>query len=341
MKNHRKRPLSTALRFLTGSLSNSGSATSRSRFGRVLAFSCLPGLLVLSLAACGTADPVSISSPVASGVQINTGPEQNRIRSQQDSEAAKLLPAAIKQRGTLVVATTAGTPPLSFHASDDRTVIGSEIDLAQLVADKLGLKLELQVTSWESWPLKTQSGDYDAVFSNVGINSERKKLFDFAPYRAAYMGFLATDGSALKISSAEDISGLKIAVGAGTNQEKILLAWNAQLEKESKKPAELVNFGTASDTLLSLQAGRLDVSLQPYPSAVYQQNTSPGLKIVGQINAGWPNETLVAATTAKNNGLVGALSAAINSSIDDGSYHQVLARWGLSNEAIPSSIAVR
>ncbi|WP_325050033.1 transporter substrate-binding domain-containing protein [Renibacterium salmoninarum] len=66
---------------------------------------------------------------------------------------------------------------MSFHATDDNTVIGSEIDLAQLVADKLGLSLDLQVTSWESWPLKTQSGAYNLVFSNVGINDERKKLF--------------------------------------------------------------------------------------------------------------------------------------------------------------------
>ncbi|AJT40863.1 ABC transporter substrate-binding protein [Psychromicrobium lacuslunae] len=298
-------------------------------------------IAVSTLVACGVTDPVSAVSPAASGAQINTGPEQNRIRAQLDPAAAKLVPAAVKNRGSLVVATTGSTPPLSFHATDDRTVIGSEVDLAQLVADKLGLSLNVQLTSWESWPLKTQSGDYDAVFSNVGINAERKKLFDFAPYRAAFMGFLATTKSNLQINSAEDISGLKVAVGSGTNQEKILLAWNAQLEKEAKKPAELVNFSSASDTLLSLQAGRLDVSLQPYPSAVYQQSTSSALKIVGQINAGWPSETLVAATTAKNNGLVDALSAAINSAIKDGSYRQVLQRWGLSNEAIPSSTVVR
>lgn len=307
----------------------------------VFAVVALTLLTALGLASCGVADPVSVNSPIASGVQINTSPEQNRIRSQVDPAAAKLLPAKVKSRGSLVVATTAGAAPLSFHATDDQTVIGSEVDLAQLVADKLGLTLDLQVTSWESWPLKTQSGDYDAVFSNVGINAERKKLFDFAPYRAAYMGFLATSKSSLTIKSAADISGLKIGVGTGTNQEKILLAWNAQLEKEGKKPAELVNLGTASDTLLSLQAGRLDVSLQPYPSAAYQQNTSSGLKIIGQVNAGWPSETLVAATTAKNSGLVDALSAAINSAIKDGSYGQVLQRWGLNNEAIPTSTVVR
>ena len=96
------------------------------------------------------------------------------------------------------------------------------MDIAQLVADKLGLELDVQVTSWENWPLKTQSGDLEAVFSNVGINADRVKLFDFSSYRAAYMGFEAKRDSTYDIKDSDDISGLKISVGSGTNQEKIL-----------------------------------------------------------------------------------------------------------------------
>lgn len=142
------------------------------------------GLLSLGLSspsACGSPDPVSAKPAGAVGSttspSINTSPDQNRIRVEKDPTVSALLPQKIQDRRSLVVATTAGAAPLSFHATDDNTVIGSEIDLAQLVADKLGLSLDLQVTSWESWPLKTQSGAYNLVFSNVGINDERKKLF--------------------------------------------------------------------------------------------------------------------------------------------------------------------
>jgi polar amino acid transport system substrate-binding protein len=64
------------------------------------------------------------------------------------------------------------------------------------------------------------------------------------------------------------------------------------------------------------------------------------LKIVGKVNAGWPSETLVAATTLRDNGLAEPISAAINSTIEDGSYANVLERWGLSEEAVPESIPV-
>ena len=88
------------------------------------------------------------------------------------------------------------------------------------MADKLGLALDVQVTSWENWPLKTQSGDFEAVFSNVGINKDRVKLFDFSTYRAAYMGFEAKKSSTYNIKGADDISGLKVSVGRAPTRRR-------------------------------------------------------------------------------------------------------------------------
>jgi polar amino acid transport system substrate-binding protein len=314
--------------------------------------STLPALLALS-AVVGSATLTGCSDPSAAasvgsaettaagnGVVYNTSPDQQRIRAEKDAALAAEVPDLIGKDGKLTVATTAGSVPLSFHATDDKTPIGSELDLAQLVADKLGLELDVQVTSWENWPLKTQSGDFEAVFSNVGINADRVKLFDFASYRAAYMGFEAKKSSSYDIKGADDISGLKVSVGSGTNQEKILLAWNKELEGKGKAPAELQYYSSEADTILALSSGRTDLNIGPYPSAVYRQNTRNDLKVVGKVNAGWPNETLVAATTLKGNGLAPVLTDALNSAIQDGSYGKVLERWGLSEEALPSSTTV-
>ena len=238
------------------------------------------------------------------------------------------------------MATTAGSIPLSFHASDDKTPIGVELDIAQLVADKLGLELDVQVTSWENWPLKTQSGDFEAVFSNVGINAARVKLFDFSSYRAAYMGFEAKKSSSYSIKGSDDISGLKISVGSGTNQEKILIAWNKELEAKGKAPAVLQYYSSDADTILALSSGRTDLNIAPFPSVTYRENTRDDLKVVGKVNAGWPSETLVAATTLKGNGLAPAITGALNSAIKDGSYGKVLERWGLSEEALAESKTV-
>lgn len=312
---------------------------------RLLALAVLPAVVLPALAGCS--DPgasAAGASPSASaarnGVVYNTSPEQNRIRAQKDPAAAAAVPAAIGKDGKLTVATTAGSIPLSFHATDDKTPIGVEVDIAQLVADKLGLALDVQVTSWENWPLKTQSGDFEAVFSNVGINKDRVKLFDFSTYRAAYMGFEAKKSSTYSIKGADDISGLKVSVGSGTNQEKILLAWNKDLESRGKAPATLQYYSSDADTILALSSGRTDLNIAPYPSVSYRENTRNDLKVVGKVNAGWPSETLVAATTLKGNGLAPAITDALNSAIKDGSYGKVLERWGLSEEALSESKTV-
>lgn len=315
--------------------------------GRVRSLAALPAVVLLGTAALSAcADPgasatgSAVTTAARNGVVYNTAPDQQRIRAEKDAALAAKVPELIGKDGKLTVATTAGSIPLSFHATDDKTPIGVELDLAQLVADKLGLELDIQITSWENWPLKTQSGDFEAVFSNVGVNKDRVKLFDFATYRAAYMGFEAKKSASYDIRGADDISGLKVSVGSGTNQEKILLAWNKELEGKGKAPAVLQYYSTDADTILALSSGRTDLNIGPYPSTVYRENTRDDLKVVGKVNAGWPSETLVAATTLRGNGLAPVLTEALNSAIRDGSYAEVLERWGLSEEALPESKTV-
>ncbi|MCL7679589.1 transporter substrate-binding domain-containing protein, partial [Klebsiella pneumoniae] len=102
----------------------------------------------------------------------------------------------------------------------NKTLLGSEADIARLVAESLGLEVNVVPTSWEDWPLGVTSGKYDAAISNITVTKERKEKFDFATYRKDSLGFYVKSTSPLsKIDKAEDIAGLKIIVGSGTNQE--------------------------------------------------------------------------------------------------------------------------
>jgi polar amino acid transport system substrate-binding protein len=268
-------------------------------------------------------------------VVVDTGPEQaDRVRTEEDPDASRLVPADIADDGKLTVGVAgAGEPPLGFLADDNATVVGSEVDIASLVADSLGLELEVVNVAWEQWPLGLQSGDLEAVFSNVGVNAARLELFDFATYRQGVMAFTAPADSDLAIESSADISGLTVAVGSGTNQERILLDWNAENEAAGREPATLEYYANAGDALLAIQSGRIDTYLGPNPNAVYQESVGE-VAIVGTVNAGWPNTTYVAATSLKGNGLVDAFQAALQHVFDDGTYERTLQRWGLSDEAV-------
>ena len=83
-----------------------------------------------------------------------------------DNAAIARIPASYRfvEPGTLTVAISAlNSPPLALLASDNRTRIGSDPDIARLLAGSLGLKLKLVPTAWEDWPLGITSGRYDVA----------------------------------------------------------------------------------------------------------------------------------------------------------------------------------
>ncbi|RII43067.1 ABC transporter substrate-binding protein [Galactobacter valiniphilus] len=255
------------------------------------------------------------------------------------------VPAAVQQlkdsgftpihAGELTVATTGASAPISFTADDGKTLIGSDVDVAQLIADGLGLKLRVETTAWADWPLGVQSGKYDVVLSNVGVTEERKDLFDFATYRHGLHTFLVTKGPPLKdVKEAKDIAGLKIVVGSGTNQEKILTAWNKANEKAGLAPAELVYYDDQSAALLALKSGRVDASFGPNPTSVYQAQVDPELRTVGRVNAGWPDNSDVGVVTAKGNGLVQPVATVLEAARTSGKLTAALTRWQLQGEQV-------
>ncbi|GHH48012.1 polar amino acid transport system substrate-binding protein [Streptomyces umbrinus] len=309
---------------------------------RTLAASVVALVVAPLLSACG-GDSDAATGTGSSGTKkaggVNIGPDQNRIRGKKVDEIAALVPAAIRERGTLKLGQSAdASPPLGFYATDDKTRIGSEIDLATLVADTLGLKLDNDEVSWENLFVGLDSGKFDAVFSNVTVTEERKEKYDFATYRLDNISFEAKKGTDWKVDGPEDVAGRTIAVSSGTNQEKILVDWSKQNEKAGRKAVTIKYFQKDTDYYLALQSGRIDAYLGPSPSAAYHVASAGQSQVIGTLSgAGDDLQGKIAATTKKGSGLVDAYAAAINHVIEDGSYGRVLKRWGLSSEAVPKS----
>ncbi|MFD7894584.1 ABC transporter substrate-binding protein [Streptomyces sp. NPDC059743] len=298
----------------------------------------------LSLSACGNSADGSTDEVVAKdggkdGLRINLSPDQKRITTPKVNSIAALLPAAIRERGTLEVADSAGSvPPLSFYATDDKTVIGVESDIASLIADVLGLKLSYNTVDWANIFVGLDSGKYDVGISNITVTEERKEKYDFATYRLDNLAFEAKKGGDWKVASPTDVAGRTIGVGSGTNQEKLLVDWSKQNVKNGLKATDIKYYQNASDYYLALGSGRLDAYLGPNPVAAYHAASTGETEIIGTYSGGGADvQGKIAATTKKDNGLIKALHEALGTVIGNGTYEKVLARWGLSNEAVTSS----
>ncbi|MFH8692468.1 ABC transporter substrate-binding protein [Streptomyces sp. CB02115] len=309
------------------------------RRGTTLALALLTATGLLT--ACGASDPsTDLAAPKGQkDTGVNIGPDQDRLRGKKVAAAADLVPEAIRERGTLRLGASAeAVPPLGFYATDDRTRIGSEIDIATLVADTLGLKPEFEQVSWENLFVGLDSSKFDGVLSNVTVTEERKEKYDFATYRLDNIAFEAKKGSGWKVREPADVAGKTISVSSGTNQEKILVEWSEKNVEAGREPVDIKYFQKDTDYYLALQSGRIDAHLGPSPVAAYHVASAGQSEIVGQLSgAGGGLQGKIAATTKKGSGLVEAYAAAIDHIVRDGSYGKVLERWGLSGEAVEKS----
>jgi polar amino acid transport system substrate-binding protein len=304
----------------------------------------LAAVTVLTLGACS--DPnASAAAPASSattasvgGKTFNLSSEQNRFPVSKDEAAARLVPDAVKADGKLTVVTTGAVAPLSLFATDNKTLIGNEVDLAYAIGETLGLQVEIQPVAWADWPLGIESSKYEAVLSNVTVTEARKEKFDFATYRTDLLGFYAKSDSTLgQIKEARDVAGKKIIVGSGTNQEAILLRWDEENKKSGLPPVEFQYYDDDSASSLALQSGRADLTFGPNAAAAYKAAVDGKTKQVGTLDGGWPLKAEIAFTTKKGNGLAVAAQSALNKLIQDGTYGKILDRWGLSSEAIAKS----
>lgn len=254
-----------------------------------------------------------------------------------DPKAIALLPAdyRLAHAGQLTVAVSAqNSPPLSLVASDNRTRIGSDIDIARLLAQSLGLTLTVVPVSWEEWPLGLKSGRYDVALVNIAVTEARKQKYDFATYRTDSLAFSVKHDSSIKhIATAKDIAGQRVIVGSGTNQERILLDWNTQLQQQHLPPAIPIYLTDDATTTLFLQSGRADITFGPQAAAAWKAALNGRSKVVGYS----PYKAWVATTTLKGNGLVKALNQALNDAIASGHYQKILSRWGEAQEGVTSS----
>jgi len=128
----------------------------------------------------------------------------------------------ILKKGTVRIATPLDVPPFGSQNAQ-REPEGFDIDLANMVAKALGVKLEMQqVTGANRIPFLL-TNKVDVVISVMGLTPERAKQVMFtAPYADTQLAVFGPKSASVK--SADQIGSLKVAAAKGTTQELALSA---------------------------------------------------------------------------------------------------------------------
>ncbi|MGW8380369.1 ABC transporter substrate-binding protein [Streptomyces sp. ODS28] len=294
---------------------------------RALSAALLLPALLAAVSGCGTAAPAEGGGPAP----LPTKDVVSAAR--KDPKAARLLPASVREKGTLRLASSVGSPPSSAYLDDGRTVVGQDIDFADAAARVLGLKLQREEAGFEAILPALGSGKYDLGTGNFGVTDDRRRSIDFVTYINDGQGFAVREDSALKkVTSLTQLCGKTVATGAGTTFEKTLEDHRAECAKAGKKPYSVKTYAETSAPWAALQQGRADVVMSTINGVRYAVKQQQGLRFLNEYK-----RLDVGFALKKHSPLAPALQAAVERLKKDGTYDRILEKWGTTPSAIDRS----
>ena len=166
---------------------------------------------------------------------------------------------AIKEKGEIVMLTNAVFPPFEYLA-DDGSVQGVDADIAQAVADKLGVKLKIVDMDFDSIVNSLKAGKGDFAAAGMTVTEERLKQVDFSDeyVTSSQMVVVREDSDLEGDKAALDaaLSGKNIAVQAGTTGD--WYAGGDETTGSTIKDANVLQYKSATEAALHLANGKAD-----------------------------------------------------------------------------------
>ncbi len=267
----------------------------------------LAGMMCVSLAACGGKKEEAADTTAA---------ETTDEAAAEDTEEAAATGGTFTTvaDGVLTMGTNAAFPPYEYKDGDQ--VVGIDADIAQALADKLGLKLEIQDMDFSSLITAIQAGKVDISLAGMTVTEERKQNVDFTDsYATGVQVIIVKDGS--DITSVDDLANDKI-IGVQEGTTGHLYCSDDYGEDHV---IAYTNGATAVQALLQDKVDCVVIDQQPAEEFV---EANAGLKI---LDTEYVVENYAAAVSKDNPALTAALNKALQELKDDGTIQSILDKY--------------
>ncbi|MGI8331001.1 transporter substrate-binding domain-containing protein [Actinomadura scrupuli] len=266
---------------------------------------------------------------------------------QQDPKLHEMLPAEIKTAGKLTVATDPSYAPNEFYDTDNKTMIGFDLDLGKALGKKLGVDFNFQKAGFDAIIPGLKGGQYQLGMSSFTDNKEREKTVDFVTYFTAGSSLMVKKGNPQGLKP-DDLSlcGKKVAVEKGTVQLDELsptvdvakgLGARTKKCKDGGKPAPIAQpYPEQNAANLALSSNRADAVLADSPVIDYAAKQSNGqFEVSGATYDTAPYGIAIAKSLGQTKeAVLGALKALQT----DGTYTKVLQKWGIESGALTNPV---
>jgi polar amino acid transport system substrate-binding protein len=179
--------------------------------------------MVFTLAACSSkeADTATTEESTTDETATEETATEETTTSDATDATADAESALTLKDGVLQVGMEIGYPPMEYLDEDGTTTIGFDVEVAQALADELGLELEIVDTAWDGIFASLDSDRYDCIISAVSINDERKAAYNLTEAYVANRIVLVTPADA-GITSPDELAGKSVAVQTETTSDEYM-----------------------------------------------------------------------------------------------------------------------
>ena len=266
----------------------------------------LAALMVFALVACGTS---------------NSNETTTAANGESSAPASESESTASGDKKTLVMATNATFPPYEYKDGDN--FAGIDVEVAQKIAEKLGMELEIQDVEFGSIIAGVQTGKYDIGMAGITVTEERKESVNFSDTYATakQVVIVKEDGS---IKSLDDLKGdgsMKFGVQQDTTGD---IFASDTVEKGGYGAENVTRYKSGADAVQALKTGKVDAVIIDNEPAKNFVESNEGLKI---LDGTWVEESYAIAIGKDNTELLEKVNAALKELTADGTIQAIVDKY--------------
>ena len=221
--------------------------------------------------------------------------------------------AAGESKDTLVMATNAALPPYEYYEGDE--IVGIDADIAQAIADKLGMKLEIQDMDFNSIITAVQTGKADIGLAGMTVDPEREKNVNFTDtYATGIQVIIVPEDS--DITGPDDLEGKKIGVQEGTTGHMYC--------SDDYGDDNVIAYTTGANAVEALKTGKVDCVVIDNEPAKEFVKANEGLKIV---DTEYVEEDYAGIVAKDNEDLLKKVNTAMQELKDDGTIQSIIDKY--------------
>ena len=261
----------------------------------------LAGAMLMAFAACDKKTDTDTES----------APESTVTESKADNtEAAEIKFAT---NGKLTMATNASFPPYEYY--ENEKIVGIDAEVAELIAQKLGVELEIKDMEFGSIIGAVQTGAVDMGMAGMTITEDRLKTVDFSDsYATAVQVVIVKEDS--EIATVDDLEGKKVGVQENTTGD---IYASDDLGEENVK-----RYNKGNDAVAALVSGVVDAVIIDNEPAKSFVAANEGLKI---LDTSYADEQYAIATNKDNTALTEGINKALGELKEDGTLDKIVAKY--------------